>query len=328
MAEVLEQGTHTPDNLIGGDKKLVTEEVLVASGQDLARGSVLGRVKVSVPTTGTKGGSNTGNGTCTAVTGGPKTKKGTYTITCVVAPEATDHGGTFRVTNPAGQDIGFFTMPNTDEGTYEFKSDEINFTLKDGSTNFAVDDSFTIAVTDGVPDSVIVNGDGNGTMTEIEGRRGLKVGNYVVTCTVAPAATSHGGTFSVVDPDGKIIGTLVLPDTLGGNAVFTHDQITFKITDGTDNFEVGDSFTITISNHPRQVKLLDKTATDGSSVPYAVLAEAVDASSAAKKAIAYLEGQFNERQLVFASGTDIEDVRDAMRDVGLIAVPSVAAGAA
>lgn len=325
MAEVLEQGTHTPDNLIGGDKKLVTEEVLVASGQDLARGSVLGRVKVSVPAIGTLSG--TGNGTCTAVTGGPKTKKGTYTIACVVPPGATGHGGTFRVTNPDGQDIGFFTMPDTAGGTYEFKSDEINFTLTDGATNFDLTSVFTIAVTEGVPDSVAVNGDGNGTMTEIEGRRGLKVGNYVVTCTAAPASTSHGGTFSVVDPDGKIIGTLVLPDTAGGSAVFTHDQITFKITDGSDNFEVGDSFTITISIHPRQVKLLDKNATDGSSVPYAILAEEVDATSAAKMAIAYLEGQFNERQLVFASGTDIEDVRDAMRDVGLIAVPSVAAGA-
>lgn len=323
MAEVLEQGTHAPDNLIGGDKKLVTEEVLVASGQNLARGSVLGRVKVSVPTTGTLSGA--GNGTCTAVTGGPKTKKGTYTIACVVLP--VNHGGTFRVTNPDGQDIGFFTMPDTAGGTYEFKSDEINFTLTDGATNFDLTSVFTIEVTEGVPDSVTVVGTGNGTMTEIEGRRALKVGNYVVTCTTAPAPTSHGGTFSVVDPDGKIIGNLVLPDTAGGSAVFTHDQITFKITDGSTNFAVGDTFTITISIHPRQVKLLDKNATDGSSVPYAVLAEAVDATSAAKKAIAYLEGQFNERQLVFASGTDIEDVRDAMRDVGLIAVPSVAAGA-
>lgn len=322
MAEVLEQGTHTPDNLIGGDKKLVTEEVLVASGQNLARGSVLGRVKVSVPTTGTLAG--TGNGTCTAVTGGPKTKQGTYTITCVVLPAT--HGGTFRVTNPAGQDIGFFTMPDTAGGTYAFKSDEINFTLTDGTTNFDLTSVFTIAVTEGVPDSVAVVGTGNGTMTEVEGRRALKVGSYVVTCTAA--GTTHGGTFGVVDPDGKTIGTLVLPDTAGGNAVFTHDQITFKITDGSTNFIVGDSFTITISIHPRQVKLLDKTATDGSSAPYAVLAESVDATSAAKMAIGYLEGQFDERQLVFASGTDIEDVRDAMRDIGLIAVPSVAAGAA
>jgi hypothetical protein len=320
MAGVTEQGTFTPDNLIGGDKKLVTEDVLVASGQNLVRGSVLGRVKVSVPTTGSLAG--TGNGTCTAVTGGPKTKQGTYTIACVVVPVT--HGGTFRVTNPDGQDIGFFTMPDTAGGTYAFKSDEINFTLTDGATNFDLTSVFTIAVTEGVPDSAAVTGTGNGTCTEIEGRRALKVGNYVVTCTAA--GTTHGGTFGVVDPDGKTIGTLVLPDTAGGSATFTHDQITFKITDGSTNFAVDDYFTITVSIAPRQVKLLDKTATDGSSAPYAVLSEAVDATSAAKMAIAYLEGQFDERQLVFASGTDIEDVRDAMRDLGMIAVPSVAAG--
>ena len=320
MAGVTEQGTFTPDNLIGGDKKLVTEDVLIAAGQNLVRGSVLGRVKVSVPTTGTLAG--TGNGTCTVVSGGPNTKQGTYTITCVVLPVT--HGGTFRVTNPDGQDIGFFTMPDTAGGTYAFKSDEINFTLTDGATNFDLTSIFTVAVTEGVPNSVAVVGTGDGTMTEIEGRRALKVGDYVVTCTVA--GTTHGGTFGVVDPDGNTLGTLVLPDTAGGNAVFTHDQITFKITDGSTNFIVGDSFTITVSIHPRQVKLVSKAATDGSSVPYAVLSEDVDATSAAKPAIAYLEGQFDERQLVLATGTDIEDVRDAMRGLGMIAVSSVAAG--
>lgn len=319
MAEVIEQGTFVPDKLIGGDKKLVTEEVLVAAGQNLVRGSLLGRVKVSVPTTGTLAG--TGNGTCTAVTGGPKTIQGTYSITCVVLPVT--HGGTFRVTNPNGKEIGFFTMPDTASGTYAFVSDEICFTLTDGSTNFDLTSVFTIAVTEGVPNTASVTGTGNGTCTAIEGRRGLKVGNYVLTCITA---ATHGGTFSVVDPDGISLPNAVMTAGAGVATSFENDQIAFTLTDGGTDFIVGDYFTITVTIHPRQVLLLSKSATDGSSVPYGVLAEDTNATSAAKKAIAYLEGQFNERALVFASGTDIEDVRDSMREYGMIAVPSVVGG--
>lgn len=319
MAGVTDQGSFQPDNLLGGDKPLITESVLLASG-DLSRGAVLGRMRVSVPTTGVIAG--TGNGTCTVVTGGSKTKKGNYVATCITTET---HGGTFQVVNPDGDIIGVVKITAGAGGTGVFSSSEINFTLTDGATDFALADTATIAVTDGVPSTVAVVGTGNGTMTEIEGRRDLKVGAYVVTCTTA--GVTHGGTFTVVDPDGETLGTLVLPDTVGGSAVFTHDQITFKITDGTTNFILTDAFTVTVTIGPRQVILLDKAATDGSSVPYAILAEDTDASSAAVMTSSYLEGQFNERSLSFATGTDIEDVRDQMRDLGMIVVPSVEHGA-
>lgn len=321
MAGVIEQGSFSPDNLIGGDKKLVTEEILVAAGQNLSRGSVLGRVKVSVPSTGTADSNNTGDGTCTLVSGGSATKVGTYTIACI---RAVTNGGDFEITDPNGNFVGRVQITAGAGGTGVFKSEELNFTITE-DTDFAIGDKFTVEVTEGVPSTGTADGDntGNGTVSDVEGRRHLKVGDYVVTCTAAPAAASHGGTFSVVDPDGKTIGTLTLPVTLGGNAVFTHDQITLKITDGTTNFAVDDFFTITISIHPRQVKLLDKTATDGSSEPYAVLSEDIDASTSAVFGIGYTEGQFDERQLVFANGTDIEDVRDKMIAKGMIPVASV-----
>jgi len=323
MAEVIEQGTHTPDNLIGGDKKLVTEDVLVASGQNLARGSVLGRVKVSVPTTGTADGGNTGDGTCTSVSGGANTKPGTYTVECITA---VTHGGTFEITGPDGF-VGIVQITAGAGGTGVFASEEINLTLTDGGTDFAVGDKFTIAVTEGVPNTGTADGGntGNGTMTGVEGRHGLKVGTYTLTCT---ATATHGGTFSVVDPDGNALPSAVMTAGAGVATSFENDQIAFILTDGGTDFAAGDIFTVVVTIHPRQVMLLDKTATDGSSAPYGVLSEAVDATSAAKAAIAYLEGQFNERQLAFASGTDVEDVRDAMRDLGMIVVPSVAAGSA
>lgn len=318
MAEVIEQGTFSSDNLIGGDKKLVTEDVLVASGS-LSRGAVLGRVKASVPTTGTLAG--TGNGTCTAVVGGANTIQGDYLVTCTVLPAT--HGGTFKVTNPNGVLLGEFTMPDTAGGTFAFASDEISFTLTDGGTNFDLTSIFTVTVTEGVPNSVVVTGTGDGTCTLIEGRSGLKIGSYVLTCTVA---ATHGGTFSVVDPDGISLPVAVMTAGAGAATAIVNDQIAFTLTDGAADFIVGDYFTIAVTIDPRQVVLLDKTATDGSSAPYGVLSEDVDASAAAVRSIAYLEGQFNERQLTFATGTDVEDVRDAMRDLGMIVVPSVAAG--
>lgn len=214
-----EMGEFTHDILVAGDKGLKTEDIFIKSGTAaLVRGTVLGRVKQSTPTTGSVSG--TGNGTCTSVTGGPKTKRGTYNITCVVA-------------------------------------------------------------------------------------------------------ITHGGTFDVTDPDGEFVGQVTITAGAGGTGVFKSDHLNFTLTDGSTDFALADVFTVTVTIQPRQVLKLDKTATDGSSAPYAVASEDVDASAAAKNSVGYLEGDFNQRALVFASGTDIEDVRDEMRDLGMLVKPSV-----
>jgi len=308
-----ELGTFTPDNLIGGDKKLVTESIRIPSGS-LIRGLVLGRIKTSTPTTGTADGGNTGDGTVTAVTGGKNTKVGTYTIEAVVA---ITNGGTFNVTDPDGKFIGQITITAGAGGTGIFKSDEINFTVTEGTTDFALADKFTVAVTNGVPSTGSGVGTGNGTLTAVEGRHALKVGTYTMTCITAVA---NGGIFSVADPDGNLLANA----TVG--TAYVSDQIAFLINDGSTDFIVTDSFTIAITISQRQCVAVDKAATDGSSEPYAVLSEDVDASVSAQQSIGYLEGQFNERSLTFASGTDVEDVRDSMRDLGMIVVPSQPAG--
>jgi len=311
-------GTFTRDNLISGDKKIVTESVRIASGT-LLRGAVLGRVKVSVPTTGTAG-SNTGDGTCTAVSGGKRTAKGTYTIKNI---RVVAHGGEFTVNGPLGF-VGSVLITAGAGGTGVFTSDQLNLTLTDGATDFAIGDSFTVAVTDGVPATGSAGSNtGNGTVTEVEGRRDLAVGVYTLICT---AAVTHGGVFKLTDPSANVLSDdITIAPGAGGIIVYDGDQIKLKITDGSTDFIVGDSFTITVTIHPRQCVLLDKTATNGSSAPYAVLLEDTDASAAAQMAGAALEGQFNQRVLSFASGTDIEDVRDEMRDAGMIVTPSVAA---
>lgn len=115
------------------------EAVTVLSGQDLSVGAVVGKITKSTPTTGTAG-TNTGNGTCTAVTGGDDTQIGTYTITCVT--EAVG-AGTFKVVAPNGE-----ALPDAEVGV-AYTNEQLNFTLNDGAEDFNVGDKFTVAVAAG-----------------------------------------------------------------------------------------------------------------------------------------------------------------------------------
>jgi len=395
-----ELGQFYPDNLIGGDKKLVTESVTILSGQNLKRGAALGRVKVVVPTTGTAG-TNTGNGTVTAVSGGNKTQPGTYIISCI---RAVTNGGEFSVTGPRGY-VGNVLITAGAGGTGVFSSDEIRFTVTDGTTDFAVGDSFTVAVTAGVPATGTADGGntGNGTVTGVRGARSHKVGTYTVECVeaatnggkfevkdpdgnslgftharmyagtgngtiteikqgrlkkpgrytvICTVAATNGGTFRVTDPDGVVLGDVSLPGTAGGSVRFTHDQISFLITDGSTDFivndvfridafesdqialvvndgstdfAVGDVFTIAVTVGARDCKLVNSDNRDGSGEVFGVLSEDVDASVSSKVAVAYLEGQFVESQLIFGGDDTVETHRSQMRDAGIIAVDSVRA---
>jgi len=115
------------------------EKVTVLSGQDLVMGEVIGKVVKSIPTGGTAG-TNTGNGTCSGVSGGAKTKIGTYTLTCVATAT---NGGTFRVIDPDG-----YMLPNASVGV-AYDHEQINFTINDGATDFAENDTFSIEVAEG-----------------------------------------------------------------------------------------------------------------------------------------------------------------------------------
>jgi hypothetical protein len=116
------------------------ETIMIASGQDLALGAVVGKINLGTcPTTGTAG-SNTGGGTCTAVTAGAKAKLGIYTLKCIIGQTG---AGVFSVEDPDG-----FGLPNAVVG-YAYANDQINFTLNDGSPDFAYGDSFTIEIEEG-----------------------------------------------------------------------------------------------------------------------------------------------------------------------------------
>lgn len=116
------------------------EKVTIRDGESLSLGSVIGKITKSTPTTGTAGGTNTGDGTCTGVTAGAKAQIGTYTLTCTAAAT---NAGTFQVKSPGGE-----ILPPATVGV-AYTNEHINFTLNDGATDFAVGDSFTIAVAAG-----------------------------------------------------------------------------------------------------------------------------------------------------------------------------------
>ena len=64
----------------------------------------------------------------------------------------------------------------------------------------------------------------------------------------------------------------------------------------------------------------DKAATGGTAgaeVPYAILADYADATSADKSATVYKAGAFNSSALILASGTTAADVKDAARGNGM-----------
>jgi len=134
------EGDRLHDILVWEQEKYFSrEDVTITSGESLSVGEVVGKIAYSVETTGTAG-SNTGNGTMGSVTGGASTKIGVYTMTCTA--EASN-AGTFSVIDPEGIALDDATV------AVAYTSDQINFTIADGSEDFDIGDTFTVTVTAG-----------------------------------------------------------------------------------------------------------------------------------------------------------------------------------
>jgi hypothetical protein len=193
-------------------------------------------------------------------------------------------------------------------------------------------------------------GTGNGTLTEVvAGPRFKRSGAYIIKCT---SAVTNGGVFSVTDPDGTVIGSVTITPGASGTGIFNHEQISFKLTDGSTDFVlndaftlylyegqhlsfilwdgstdfiVGDSFTVAVTVANRECKLVNSDNTDGSNEPFAILLEDTDASAAAKRAPGLIGGQVNENALIFGGNDTIETHRQALRQIGIVTKRAVAA---
>jgi len=111
---------------------------------------------------------------------------------------------------------------------------------------------------------------GNGTMGTVTVTSPAQVGAYTLTIT---AAAANAGDFSVTAPDGTVIGT-------GTVAVaFSAGGLAFTLADGTTDFAVGDTFTITVTKVPGHHVAYDNGASDGSQAAVAILGAYTDSTA-------------------------------------------------
>lgn len=139
----LSTATYAPDALVDGNHHLLVGRVVtIASGQNLKRGSVIGKVTAANSATLPVGGSSNGGvvnfGT---ITPDATAKDGSYSVAVTTAKDG-DTGAKFTVTAPGGQ---------TATGTMgvAFAALGLAFTITDGLTTDAseVGDVYTFTVT-------------------------------------------------------------------------------------------------------------------------------------------------------------------------------------
>lgn len=255
--------------LVYDEGELSREKITVLSGQNLVAGAVVGRVKLGAGRAA-QSFSGTGNGTLTGVVAGPDIQKGNYVIKCKTTAA---NGGVFSVTAPDGT-----ALPDATVGT-AYVSSHLSFTLNDGSSDFVLNDAFTLAVTTTAP---AVSGTGNGTIGTITPKAGVKTGRYRATCT---ATGTNAGTFELQAPDGAIIDRQTITGGAGGTCTFSNNpQLSAVITDGGTDFAAGDTFDIVVFNELSGGKVVEwdprPSSYDGRHIVAGILWDNVDASAA------------------------------------------------
>jgi len=102
---------------------------------------------------------------------------------------------------------------------------------------------------------------GNGAMGSITVASNARVGMYTLRIT---AASTNAGSFELRNAAGALQGT----GTVG--TAFSGAGLSFTLADGSTDFVVGDTFTINVTGSERY-KVCEYTATDGSSIPHAIV---------------------------------------------------------
>lgn len=117
---------------------------------------------------------------------------------------------------------------------------------------------------------------GNGTMGAVTVGANAMVGTYVLRINKAAA---NAGDFTVTDPQGDVCGAGTVAVAFSGGG------LSFTLADGSADFVVGDTFTITVTALTAKYTVLAPTATNGAQVAAAILYRAVDATSADTPAV-------------------------------------------
>lgn len=166
-------------------------------------------------------------------------------------------------------------------------------------------------------------GTSDGTVTAaavVGGSKVPKVGAYVLTCIEAIA---NGGVWKLVDPDGELVAPyLLMTAGAGAASTFEVDGLSFVITDGANNFEVGDFCTITVAADGKMLPYVS-TGAGGVQFPLAVLPDPATREDAGNKAVRVVrKGRVNKNRLVIDADGDATNVNtavvDALRAAGII----------
>ena len=263
------EGNHNLEFIINYEDCASIDEGIIASGQNLVSGAVLGKIVANSTATST---AVVGTGVVTRTVGalGANAIVGSYKLTCITAGAS----AVYEVETPTGLQL---QQDVTVGGGATNVDDHFTLTLVN-STNSAVGDTFTVDVASNTVSTITasaVTGTGNGTITA-GAVGGLALdGAYRVICTTAAA---NAGTFTVHKPlTDEVIGTV----TVAGGATSVAGHFTLTIADGATDFIVGDYFTVTISMPKPTYTAHNPAAVDGSQNAVAILCHATDATSGA-----------------------------------------------
>ena len=154
---------------------------------------------------------------------------------------------------------------------------------------------------------------------------GAEDGVYLIKCKSAAIAgdSPAEAVFEVFSPDGGLMGSINAgTDGLDVWSNRIKFAVTDKATSGDDvAFAAGDAFTFTVATAQdaasNDLAAWNPDATDGSEVPYGILAAEAPINDAAQYVSVFISGRFNADKVVVPTDVDVDTVFDALRDKGI-----------
>jgi len=141
-------------------------------------------------------------------------------------------------------------------------------------------------------------GTGNGTVTALSVLAGQTpvAGAWTFKCT---SAVTNGGVFSLFNPSGSLVASgITLTPGAGGTTVVKAGGMQFTVTDGSTDFAVGDTFTITVAAVEKLVPY-SSTGAGGAETATDVLTYDVTATGAGDVPIrSMVEGRVRKERLL------------------------------
>lgn len=133
--------TFAEDNLLVSPEGLETEGITVLSGENVVRGTLMGKVKNATSATLTPAGGNTGDGVVNNFVAGSKLKAGTYKLICITP---SSDGGVFACIDPDGVALEPAVVGDTAYDNGHFQID-----IADGAADWIIGDSVDVVIAAG-----------------------------------------------------------------------------------------------------------------------------------------------------------------------------------